>query len=141
MVITTRHRIIIVSSFVKVAAEKRFATMFYERLFELDPTLRTLFKVDIEDQGHKLTQVLTTIIRGLGQVQTLTPVVQELGRRHTSYGVKHQDYQTVGEALIWSLEKALGDEYTPRVKEAWLTLYTYLANIAMEASPTPTGES
>ena len=50
-----------------------------------------------------------------------------LGRRHADYGVTDAHYDTVGGALLWTLEKGLGSAFTPDVKAAWTTVYTVLA--------------
>lgn len=115
------------------------AVLFYGKLFELDPSLKPMFKSDIKEQGKKLMQMITAAVRGLNDLGRLVPVVQDLGRRHVGYGVKDQHYDTVGTALLWTLEKGLGDAFTAEVKEAWTTVYTLLAttmkNAAAEKSP------
>jgi len=110
------------------------AALFYGRLFELDPNLRPLFKTDIKEQGKKLMQMITAAVRGLSDVPKLIPVVQDLGRRHVGYGVKDEHYATVGTALLWTLEKGLGADFTPEVKEAWTTTYTVLADTMKNAA-------
>ena len=115
------------------------AALFYGKLFELDPSLKPMFKSDIKEQGKKLMQMITAAVRGLNDLGRLVPVVQDLGRRHVGYGVKDQHYDTVGTALLWTLEKGLGDAFTTEVKEAWTTVYALLAttmkNAAAEKSP------
>ena len=58
---------------------------------------------------------------------TFFKTVEDLGRRHAGYGVSDWHYDTVGAALIWTLEKGLGSAFTPEVKEAWTTVYGVLA--------------
>jgi hemoglobin-like flavoprotein len=79
------------------------AQLFYDRLFELDPSLKALFRGDIHEQGKKLMQVLDGVVMGLSQIDRLEPIVRQLGQRHVGYGVKDQHYVTVGEALLWTL--------------------------------------
>ena len=110
------------------------AALFYGRLFELDPALKPMFKTDIKEQGKKLMTMITTAVRGLKDLGRLVPAVQDLGRRHTGYGVKEEHYTTVGSALLWTLEKGLGDAFTPEVKEAWTTTYTVLATTMKDAA-------
>jgi hemoglobin-like flavoprotein len=104
------------------------AAMFYSRLFELDPTLRPLFKGDMEEQGRKLMEMLTLAVKGLDRPEALLPALTLLGRRHAGYGVKEHDYETVGEALLWTLEQRLGPSFTPEVREAWTALYGFVAD-------------
>src|SRR5215204_6216575 len=83
------------------------AALFYDRLFELDPSLRGLFHSDMHEQGKKLMQMLTVAVRGLDRLEALVPAVQALGRRHSGYGVTDAHYVTVAEALLWALERGL----------------------------------
>ena len=66
-------------------------------------------------------------VKGLDTLDQLVPAVQNLGRRHAGYGVTDAHYDTVGGALLWTLEKGLGPDFTPDVKSAWTTVYTLLA--------------
>lgn len=104
------------------------AALFYRRLFELDPMLRPLFKGDLEEQGRKLMDMLTVAVKGLDRPEALLPALAALGRRHSGYGVRERDYETVGEALIWTLEQGLGPRFTSEVKEAWISLYRVVSD-------------
>lgn len=110
------------------------ATLFYGRLFELDPELEMLFRTDIKEQGRKLMGMLGLAVSGLSDIPALVPVVQDLGRRHIGYGVEEAHYDTVGAALIWTLEQGLGAAFTADVRDAWLTAYTLLATTMKEAA-------
>lgn len=123
-----------------VPISEQAAALFYSRLFELDPALKPLFKADITEQGKKLMTMINVAVRGLNDLNKLVPAVQELGRRHVGYGVAEKHYDTVGAALLWTLEKGLGAGYTPEVQEAWTTTYTILATTMKDAArqvPTP----
>jgi len=111
------------------------ADLFYTRLFELDPSLRHLFPADLAEQKHKLMLTLKFAVNSLSRLDELVPAVQALGRRHAGYGVKNEHYNTVGAALIWTLEQGLGEAFTPDVKAAWIAVYTVLAN-TMQAATT-----
>ena len=113
---------------------EKAAALFYGRLFELDPELKPLFKTDIREQGRKLMQMITAAVRGLSDLNNLVPVVEDLGRRHVEYGVRKKDYETVGAALLWTLEKGLGESFTPPVREAWVETYSLLANTMQKAA-------
>ncbi|PVZ71969.1 globin family protein [Pelagibaculum spongiae] len=104
------------------------AELFYGRLFELDPSLKPLFSDDIAEQGRKLMTMIGVAVRGLDNLEALVPAVQNLGRGHVAYGVKDQHYETVGAALIWTLQQGLGEAFTPELQEAWVTVYTVLAD-------------
>lgn len=110
------------------------AELFYARLFELDPALKPLFKGDMREQGAKLMKTIGMAVASLNDFQRLEPVVKALGQRHVGYGVKPAHYGTVGEALLWTLEKGLGDAATAEVLEAWAAVYGALAAAMIEAS-------
>ena len=110
------------------------AVLFYRRLFEIDPTLQAMFRGDMADQRRKLMQMLSAAVKGLNHIERLIPVVEDLGRRHVNYGVEEHHYDTVGNALLWTLEKGLGAAFTPDVREAWATVYGLLASTMARAA-------
>ncbi len=110
------------------------ATLFYTRLFELDPALRPLFRGDMQEQGRKLMAMLRLAVNGLNRLDTLVPAVQDLGRRHAGYNVEAAHYATVGAALLWTLAQGLGEIFTPAVEAAWTTVYTVLATTMIAAA-------
>lgn len=113
------------------------AALFYDRLFTLDPSLRPMFKGELSRQGAMLMAMLSATVLGLSNLEKLVPVVRQLGARHVGYGVKEEHYATVGEALLWTLEKGLGDEFTPEVREAWATAYELLADVMQLGATAP----
>jgi len=122
-------------SFQKVAPiADQASDLFYGRLFEIAPEVRPLFPEDMSEQKGKLMGMLSTAVGNLHQVETIIPAVQDLGRRHVGYGVTAEQYKPVGEALIWTLEQGLGDDFTPEVKDAWVTTYTTLEKVMTDAA-------
>lgn len=115
------------------------AALFYGRLFELDPSLRTLFRNDLTEQGRKLTAMINVAVNGLGDLASLVPAVQDLGRRHVRYGVTVQHYAIVGAALLWTLQEGLGSAFTSELREAWATVYGVLAKTMKDAALEPLG--
>lgn len=109
------------------------AQMFYERLFDLDPSLRPLFQNDMTRQRHKLVDMLSVVVGGLTRLEDLLPTVRALGRRHAGYGVRNEHYATVGMALLWTLEQGLGDSFSAEVREAWVAAYGLLATTMKDA--------
>jgi nitric oxide dioxygenase len=110
------------------------ADLFYNRLFELEPATRVLFTGDMKEQGVKLMAALAVVVAGLTAIETIVPTVQDLAVRHVGYGVEDKYYETVGEALIWTLEQGLGDAFTDEAREAWLAAYTTLAGVMIAAA-------
>jgi hemoglobin-like flavoprotein len=108
--------------------------MFYDRLFEIDPGSRALFEnTDMADQRLKLLQVLSVAIAGLDDLDRLTPIVEELGRRHANYGVRDEHYDSVGTALLWTLQKGLGAAWNPETAAAWTEVYGVLSGVMRRA--------
>src|SRR5262245_21873099 len=116
------------------------ASLFYERLFTLDPTLRSLFHSDLHEQGRKLMAVLQLVVAGLSRLEELVPIVQALGQRHRGYGVRDAHYATVGVALLWTLQEGLGERFTPEVQAAWTSAYTLLADTMRAAAKEETAK-
>ncbi len=110
------------------------AALFYQRLFELDPSLRGLFHGDMKEQGKKLMASIKLVVMGLEKPETILPAVRSLGQRHKSYGVHDTHYATVGAALLWTLGQGLGDLFTAEVEAAWTAAYTLLATVMQDAA-------
>jgi hemoglobin-like flavoprotein len=116
------------SSFIKVVPiAETAAALFYKRLFEIEPQTKTLFHVDMAEQGRKLMTTLGVVVNGLDHLDAILPAAKTLAVRHVGYGVKAADYAPVGEALIWTLAKGLGPDFTPDVRSAWATAYAALS--------------
>lgn len=115
-------------SFAQVAFMPDVAgALFYERLFELRPDLRPLFRHDMRVQSMKLMEMLGVVIENLSGSDHLAPALRDMGRRHVEYGVADADYGVVGEALLWMLEQVLGEEFSPELRAAWAECYGELA--------------
>jgi hemoglobin-like flavoprotein len=110
------------------------ATLFYDRLFELDPMLRLYFKGNLRQQKNKLMVTLAFVVDGLHRLETILPAVRGLGERHVQYGVQPHHYDIVGAALLWTLAQGLGKHFTSEVEEAWTAAYALLANTMQEAA-------
>lgn len=111
------------------------AVLFYDRLFELDPALRRLFaRTDMAQQRKILMQTLTVVVRSLDKLDTIVPAIKALGRRHAGYGVREEHYDSVGAALLWTLDQGLGDAFDDETADAWATAYTTLASVMIDAA-------
>lgn len=103
------------------------ARSFYQRLFEIDPTARPMFKADLEIQGGRLLEMIGVAVRLLHHPGRLVPALQALGARHLHYGVTAPHYSSVGVALLQTLGQYLGDRFTEEVRMAWEAMYTIAA--------------
>jgi hemoglobin-like flavoprotein len=135
---TPEQQTLVRDSFAKVAPiAPHAAAMFYDRLFELDPTLRMLFKGDMTEQGHKLMAMIATAVLNLHRLDEIAPAVRDLGRRHAGYGVVDAHYDTVAAALLWTLEQGLGAGFTPETRDAWTACYAEIAGEMKSAAMSP----
>ncbi len=136
--ISAAQKKLVQDSFAAVAPNAEAAAgLFYGHLFELDPSLKALFKGDMKEQGRKLMALLKIAVAGLDDLGKLVPAVQDLGRRHAGYGVENEHYNTVAAALLWTLEQGLKDGFTPDVKAAWTAVYGVLAETMKSAAAQP----
>jgi nitric oxide dioxygenase len=103
------------------------AANFYGRLFELNPALKPLFKSDMKQQGIQLMEKLAVAVHGLESLESISPLVQALGRRHDGYGVTPADYETACEALLWSFSETLGPAFNPELQSAWRAAFQTLS--------------
>ena len=135
----TAHEITLVKeSFRKVTPiASEAAALFYARLFELEPSLRGLFRGDMREQERKLITALTLAVNSLDRPDALVATLRALGERHTAYGVRDEHYEIVGRALLWTLEKGLGGDFTPDVRTAWTKLYSTIATVMQDAARAP----
>ena len=118
---------------VKPISEKA-AELFYGKLFELNPDFKALFPNDMVEQGRKLMAMINTAVNSLNNLEAVVPAVEEMGKRHVGYGVKDEDYDVVGEALLWTLGAGLGDAFTDDVKGAWTETYVVLSTTMKNAA-------
>lgn len=115
---------------------ERLAALFYARLFALDPGARALFRGDLAAQGRKFMEMLDVVAGDPSRLGELGPALRRLGERHADYGVRAGQYEVVGEALLWALERALGREFTPAARRAWAAAYALMVDAML---PSPSG--
>jgi hemoglobin-like flavoprotein len=127
-IMTPDHVKLVQESFAKVAPiSETAAVLFYDRLFEIAPKVKAMFPSDMTEQRRKLMATLAVVVGGLGNLESVLPAASALAKRHVSYGAKAEHYPVVGSALLWTLEKGLGDGWTPDVAEAWTAAYGTLS--------------
>jgi hemoglobin-like flavoprotein len=115
-------------SFAKVAPiSEQAAVLFYDRLFEIAPSVKAMFPSEMSEQRRKLMATLAIVVNGLSNLETILPAASSLATRHVAYGAKAEHYPLVGAALLWTLEKGLGADWTPDVAKAWTAAYATLS--------------
>jgi hemoglobin-like flavoprotein len=133
------HQVALVQeSFEKIAPlGTKVAEIFYSELFAIDPSLRAMFKGDLKSQYGKLLTVLATVVRGLHTPEKIQKAAEDLAIRHLDYGVMPEHYTYVGNALLRTLKKGFGDEFTPELREAWIGAFTLIARVMKTAAYGP----
>lgn len=125
-------------SFVPVMGQKlKAGRLFYQRLFEIAPETRPMFKTDDDEQAKKLMGMLGIAISNLTDSASLVTMLEDLGRRHVTYGVRDEHYAKVRDALFWTLETLLGDAFTAEARKAWTELYDTVSAIMRGAKDLP----
>jgi len=107
--------------------------LFYGRLFEIDPSARSLFHGDLAQQARKLTDTLSAIVESLDQFEIMAPRLAALGRQHAGYGVRPHHYDTVTTAIVWALGQAIGADFDLATREAWRAALTAISNVMRDA--------
>ena len=130
------HQIELVQkSFAKVAPiADTAAQLFYQRMFTVQPSFRSMFPADLTEQRGKLMKTLALAVAGLNSIDKVVPALKSMGRRHVTYGVEDWHYDVVGTTLIWTLEQGLGADFTDEVRAAWVTTYNIVASVMKEAA-------
>ena len=117
--------------------------LFYNRLFEVAPGVRHLFKGEIKEQSRKLMNMVTYVIAKLDKLDTIVTEIKSLAQRHNKYGAKPEHYAVVGECLLYTLKTGLGERWNRQTEEAWVAVYTVLSTAmiagqkATAPAPTP----
>ena len=104
------------------------ADLFYDRLFELDPSFEDLFPEDLAEQRPRFTSAIAAIVNGVDDLGGMLPFLQDLGKRFALEGVREGHYVTMGKALLWTFEQTLAEHFTPAVKDAWAALYAFVTS-------------
>lgn len=138
----TPEQVVLVKNSWALFAQKaeKVAEIFYNKVFELDPPLQPLFKGNMTEQGRKIMEMIDTVVNSLDRLEAIFPNVELLGERHAHYGVKDQDYEVLGAALLWTLETQLGQDFTAETKNAWTIVYHELSR-AMKSAASAVTES
>ena len=133
----TSHQIGLIKSSWQAASTVGDAVeeLFYMRLFEIAPEVEPMFnRTTIKEQSKELLNMFSHIIGKLDRLPDILDEVAKLAQRHVIYGVKPEHYTVLGEALLWTLEKGLGEKWNDELKEAWTRFYTTLSGAMIHAA-------
>jgi hemoglobin-like flavoprotein len=131
-----QHKVALVQqSFEKVATlGVAAAELFYSELFAIDPSLKSMFSGDMKEQHKKLLAALGLVVRSLHEPEKIIGPVEKLAVKHLDYGVEPVHYTYVGNALLRTLKKGLGDDFTPELSDAWVEAFRLLAQVMKQAA-------
>ncbi len=122
-------------SFETVAALRlEAAEIFYTELFAIDPSLRSMFGSNMQDQHRKLLSALAYVVRSLPAPERILNSIENLARMHVDYGVTPEQYTHFGNALLRMLRKGLGAQFTPELGDAWTEAFRMLARTMVETA-------
>ena len=132
---TQHQKDLVRSSFRKITPiAEETSDLFYSRLFEIAPYVGALFKGETHEQGAKMMTMLQMVIHMLDRFEENIPRLEKLGRDHRSYGVTSGHYDIFASALLWSLERMLGRDFTDDVRNAWVALYVDISAVMKKAA-------
>ncbi|NWF69582.1 MAG: hemin receptor [Chloroflexi bacterium] len=135
--LSVRQKTLVQTTFTHLAARsERASLIFYERLFELDPSVRRFFRRDIKEQGRHFMLAVSTAVTASSAPEVIRQSMHQLGQRHVNYGIKLYHFDMMGEAFLYALKSVLGEEYTSEVEEAWAALYAWLREMTTELAYT-----
>ena len=127
MTLTTAQIELIRDSFHRLQPDAEVAEMFYDRLFEIAPELRSMFRSDMTGQGMRFMSTLAVIVENLDNPQALHPYLERLAEGHAAYGVKAEHFQPMGQALIQTMQETMGEAFPEGADAAWAAAYDHLA--------------
>lgn len=131
--VTARQRILIRASWELMRPTAvHVADLFYDRLFELDPSLEGLFPEELAAQRPRFMNAVGAAVAGLDDIESLRPALQDIGRQNLSHGVQPDHYDTLGQALLWTFEQSLAEQFTPAMKDAWAALHAELSRAMVQ---------
>ncbi len=132
---TPENKALVKQSWAKIMPMADEATeILYERLFTHHPEVKPLFKGELDEQGPKLIRMIDKAVTALDDLEPLDRVIHMMGARHSGYGVGDEDYAKFADALLWTLEQGLGDDFTPETRAAWVKVYDELAEMMRDGA-------
>lgn len=104
------------------------ASVFYENLFEIDPSLRPLFGEDLTEQSNKALFAFGAVVAQIHDIDACREMTRRLAVRHVAYGVTPEHYPKVGAAVLATVSMVMGSEMTPPIEIAWQRAYDAVAD-------------
>ncbi len=132
---TEQQRVLVQQSMEKIiAVESKAGEIFYTRFFELDPSIKKLFSIDMKEQGAKLIRMIHIAVNDIENKEEFIAKLKNLGRIHNTYNVKDEYYETFYKAFIAMVEIILGKDFTPELRIAWNAVFHQIASVMQLAA-------
>jgi len=129
MTLTTAQIDLIRDSFHRLQSEAETSSeLFYQHLFEIAPEIRPMFRSDMTGQGMRFMSTLALIVQNLDDPQALRPYLEKLAQGHAAYGVKHEHFRPMGQALVQTMREIVGENFPEGAGAAWEAAYDVLAD-------------
>jgi hemoglobin-like flavoprotein len=106
---------------------------FYDDLFANHPEVRPLFAPHMDEQRDRLWAALGALVANIEKPETLTGMLENLGRRHAGYGALPEHYPAVGASLLAALRHYAGDAWSPEAEESWTAVYGVISTTMVAA--------
>jgi NAD(P)H-flavin reductase/hemoglobin-like flavoprotein len=122
------------ANFAKAAAHgDQVPLWFYSHLFLSHPETRDLFPVSMAHQRDRLFAALGQVVARVDDLDTLVPILQQLGRDHRKFGTVAAHYPAVGASLLATLEH-FDDEWDDHLAKNWTEAYELIAQVMIDAA-------
>jgi len=110
---------------VHASPAKFLYSTFYTKLFEVDPKLRPLFRSSVNAQGNILLGKLN-IMANINTMDSIVQTAADLGLSHRNFGARREHFFVVGRVLLETLETASGTCWTPELKAAYSSAWSFV---------------
>jgi NAD(P)H-flavin reductase/hemoglobin-like flavoprotein len=117
-----------------VAAGDDVPLYFYSHLFLTHPEVRAMFPIQMSGQRDKLMAALGAVVSNVDEIDSVVPLLEQLGRDHRRFSVVTEHYSAVGASLLATLKKFLGHMWTRELADTWSQAYGLVAKVMVAAA-------
>ena len=117
-----------------VAAGDDVPLYFYSHLFLTHPEVRAMFPIQMSGQRDKLVAALGAVVSNVDEIDSVVPLLEQLGRDHRRFSVVTEHYSAVGASLLATLKKFLGHMWTRDLADTWSQAYGLVAKVMVAAA-------
>ncbi|MFN3317033.1 MAG: globin domain-containing protein [Raineya sp.] len=128
---TEEQKNLVKQSFPKIlAGTLSSSTILYEKLFELVPDAKDLFKnTSLDRQSQMLIAAIGKIVKSIDNWDTVKPDLEAIAARHVNYGLSPEHFVFFGQALMYMFKSSLQDNWTKELEDAWKAVYQNVSEV------------